>query len=137
MRLLPVLGMVAALALPAGGAQADEPGDSIRAVIEAQLRDFLANDLEAAFAHASPMIQMQFVTPENFGRMVETGYPMIWRPASHQMMGLHPAGSEMLQEVLFQDAAGDLYEATYLMRQVDGVWRIAGVTLRKAPGATS
>lgn len=129
--LLAVLLIVLAAARPV---LADEPGDAIRAVIEAQLSAFRRGDLPAAFEHAAPGIQAIFQTPEGFGRMVEAGYPMIWRPARHQMLDLAEAPEGLVQTVLFEDRAGRLHEAAYLMELIDGVWRIAGVKLSTLPG---
>jgi len=133
MRKILVLALVLlAAALPA---RAGEPADAIRAVIDAQLQALRANDLPGAFAHASPMIQSKFRTPDIFGQMVETGYPMIWRPAGHQMLDLVETARGPVQKVLFQDRQGRFYEAAYEMVQVDGVWRIDGVYLRPVAGA--
>lgn len=112
---------------------ADEPAASIQAVIERQLDAFQRGDLDEAFGYASPGIQAQFDTPAQFGRMVETGYPMVWRPARHQMLDLSETPAGPVQIVLFEDQAGRLHEAAYLMRLVDGVWRIAGVRLSSPP----
>lgn len=117
--------------------RAQDPADSIRAVITAQLEALRANDLDRAFAHASPMIQSKFGTPEIFGRMVETGYPMIWRPASHQMLDLIDTPRGPVQTVMFQDRQGRFHEAAYEMVLVGGVWRINGVYLRRSPGVGS
>jgi hypothetical protein len=130
-RILVLMVLLLAAALPA---RAEEPADTIRAVIEAQLDALRANDLAGAFAHASPMIQSKFRTPEIFGRMVETGYPMIWRPAGHQMLDLVETARGPVQKVMFQDRQGRFYEAAYEMVLVDGVWRIDGVYLRPAAG---
>ncbi len=115
-------------------AAAGEPDESIRAVIEDQLAAFRRNDLAAAFGHASPALQAIFRSPENFGRMVATGYPMIWRSARHEVQGLRETPAGLVQIVLFEDGAGHLFEAAYLMVQVDGAWRIAGVELSAMPG---
>jgi len=117
--------------------RAGEPADSIRSVIEAQLGAFRANDLVAAFAHASPTIQSKFRRPEVFGRMVETGYPMIWQPAGHRMLDLVETAEGPVQVVLFQDRQGRFHEAAYEMRLIGGVWRIDGVWLRPSPGVGS
>ncbi len=101
------LGLVLALLAAALPVRAEEPADSIQAVIVSQLDALQANDLTAAFAHASPTIQSKFGTPEVFGRMVETGYPVIWRPARYEMW------------------------------LIDGAWRINGVYLRALPGVGS
>ena len=107
-----VLGLVLALLAAAflaqaqGTARAEEPADSIQAVIVAQLDALQANDLTAAFAHASPMIQSKFGTAEVFGRVVETGYPVIWRPAFHEMLGLIETATGRIQLVLFPTRPG-------------------------------
>jgi hypothetical protein len=113
---------------------AEEPADSIEAVIGSQIAAFQRNDLAEAFGHAAPGIQAIFRTPEMFGRMVETGYPMVWRPARYQMLGLAETPEGLVQTVLFEDRSGRLHEAAYLMQEVDGVWRIAGVSLSVLPG---
>lgn len=115
-------------------ARAEEPGETIRAVIADQIRAFETNDLAAAYAHASPSIQRKFPSPEIFGRMVRTGYPMIWRPARYRMLGLAQTPRGPVQKVLVEDRDGRLYEAAYEMREVDGAWRINGVYLRPLDG---
>ena len=127
-----VLALLAAMFLaPAEGtARAEEPADSIQAVIVSQLDAMQANDPAAAFAHASPTIQSKFGTPEVFRRMVETGYPVIWRPARYEMLALIETATGRIQIVLFENREGRLFEAVYDMRRIDGVWRINGVYLR-------
>lgn len=53
---------------------------AIEGVIRQQLDAFLAGDVDTAWGYASPEIQRLFGNPENFGRMVERGYPMVWAP---------------------------------------------------------
>lgn len=112
---------------------AAEPADSIQAVIERQLDAFQRNDLAEAFSHAAPDIQARFRTPEMFGRMVETLYPMVWRPEWHRMLDLGDTSEGLVQVVLIEDRTGRFHEVAYLMREVDGVWRIAGVWLSRLP----
>ena len=52
----------------------------IRGVIQSQLDAFLADDVNTAFTFAAPNIKRMFGSAENFGRMVQNGYPMVWRP---------------------------------------------------------
>jgi hypothetical protein len=132
----PVLALILVL-LAALPARAGEPADSIRLVIAAQIEAMQINDLTAAFAHASPAIQSKFGTPENFGRMVKTGYPAIWRPARYEMLGLANATGGPVQKVMFEDREGQLFEAAYEMQLIGGVWRINGVFLRALPGVSS
>lgn len=115
-------------------ARAQDDAVAIQSVIQSQLDAFQANDLETAFGFASPTIQQKFGSPETFGRMVQNGYPMVWRPASRQWQKLVQTDAGPVQVVLFEDASGRLHEAGYLMQLVDGIWRINGVHVRQAPG---
>lgn len=137
-RLLPSLALAASLALGAPASDA-EPADAaaIQAVILDQLEAFQADEMDRAFAHASPGIQSIFRTPERFRRLVQQGYPMIWRPERFDVGNLEPAGDALIQTMVFVDRSGQVFEADYRMELVDGTWRIAGVTLRKLPGLSS
>ena len=118
-------------------ARAQEQAQAIQDVIVSQLEALSVNDLEAAYSHASPMIQSMFPTPEVFGRMVREGYPMIWRPSRYQMQGLLQTGRGPVQAVLIEDGVGRQFEAFYEMVPLNGVWRINGVYLRELPGVGS
>ena len=133
MRLTILAAFICALAIAPLKASAEEPADSIQAVIESQLQAFQASDVETAFTFAAPGIQQIFQNPQNFGRMVQNHYPMVWRPRHHEMRQFIQTDSGPVQVVLFQDAAGHLHEAGYLMELIDGQWRIAGVKLRRLP----
>jgi len=118
-------------------ARAQDQAEAIQGVISSQLEALGANDLERAYAHASPFIQSKFPSPEIFGRMVREGYPVIWRPSRYRMQGLIQTGRGQVQSVLLEDAAGRQFEAFYEMVPLDGVWRINGVYLRELPGLGS
>lgn len=128
------LVMVTALLTAPLTARADDSSTQIQSVIQNQLNAFQANDLETAFGFASPTIQQKFGNAETFGNMVRNGYPMVWRPASHQWQQLVQTDAGPVQVVLFEDAYGRLHEAGYLMQLIDGIWRINGVHVREAPG---
>ena len=133
---------VTALVLAAGLAAAQpalagEPADSIEAVISDQIAAFGSEALGRAFSHASPDIQDKFGDPQTFGRMVESGYPMIWRPAGWEWGELRQTGRGWVQTVIVQDAEGRFHAADYLMEEIDGRWRIDGVFLRRMPGVAS
>ncbi|MEM7526748.1 MAG: DUF4864 domain-containing protein [Pseudomonadota bacterium] len=130
---LAVLAIVLFATLPG---RADE-STAIEAVIADQIDAFQRSDLGTAFSHASPVIQERFGSPSNFGQMVERGYPMIWRPRRWEMGEIVVGPRGPTQTVLFEDGDGTLWEADYLMQEVDGVWRINGVQLRRLPGASS
>lgn len=109
-------------------ARADD-GSDIRAVIALQIAAFQNDDAEAAFAHASPTIQRLFGNPVNFGRMVERGYPMIWRPGDVSFLGLRNERGRLLQRVMVRDGAGALFVFDYEMVASPEGWRINGVFL--------
>lgn len=123
MRCFRLIALVALLASPV---QADPKGD-IQMVIGAQIAAFRAGDLEQAFGHAAPAIQSIFGTPDNFGRMVANGYPMIWRPSAFDFLDLRPAGASLLQRVRVTDGQGATHLFDYEMIAIDGIWRINGV----------
>lgn len=135
--ILALAALVAVLTGPVSPARAQERSDQIQAVIADQIEAFRRDDLAAAFAHASPFIQQRFGDPATFGRMVRSGYPMVWRPASWQMLGLGDTARGLVQKVMFVDRAGKAWEADYQMIQVEGRWRINGVWLKALPGISS
>jgi len=123
----------ALLALFAAMGPAAAQSEKIERVIGAQIEAFLADDFERAFDFASPGIRDVFRTPENFGRMVRQGYPMVWRPDRFRFEALEEEGGRLRQEVRITDRAGKAWIADYFMVEVDGAWRIDGVRLREAP----
>lgn len=127
-----LLALGATFGAPLGPAAA-EPAAS--AVIDRQIEAFRRDALDEAFAFAHPSIQELFGTPERFGAMVRQGYPMIWRPKSYRLLDARPAGRGVELRLLFEDASGAPHVARYLMTQVDGAWRIAGVRLERPADA--
>jgi len=115
----------------APAARADS--QAIRDVISSQIDAFLADDVEAAFDHASPTIRQIFGTPERFGEMVQRGYPMVWRPQSVTFGDLRSIAGGLYQMVILTDRAGNLHYVDYRMSMIDGQWRISGVQILKAP----
>lgn len=103
-----------------------------RAVIEAQIAAFLADDFDAAFDFASPAIRTIFGTPERFGQMVRQGYPMVHRPAEVRFLDQGERGAAILQRVLITDAGGRLHVLEYEMVRAGESFRINGV--RIVPG---
>ena len=126
--------MLTALPWGMGPAKAEDQGAAITAVIESQLQAFQRNDLDVAYSFASPTIQRMFGNPQRFGKMVQNGYPMVWRPSSYRMDRLLETEAGLVQIVMFEDASGRFHEAGYLMELIDGRWRIAGVHVRRQPG---
>jgi hypothetical protein len=109
------------------------PEPAIESTIQSQIDAFLKDDFETAFTFASPNIRNMFRTPENFGRMVRQGYPMVWRPEDVTFGELRELGGGLYQTVILKDAAGDLHYLAYRMDMIDGEWRISGVQILQAP----
>jgi len=107
---------------------------AIQSVIEAQLAAFRADDGATAFGFASPAIQQQFGTPDNFMTMVRTAYAPVYRPREVQFRGLVEYQGEPVQQVLLVGPDLAVVTAYYVMqRQADGTWRINGCVLGEAP----
>lgn len=120
------LGFAAALALlVSAGASAQQ--DVFPDVIGGQIDAFLADDVETAFGFAAPGIQSMFGTPGNFGRMVQQGYPMVWRPESVDYLGAQLTQRGWMQEILVTDTDGRLHKLAYLMVETPMGWKIGGV----------
>lgn len=122
------IALCLALSLPA---MAQE--DPIQEVIESQIEAFQADDFARAFSYASPNIQAQFGTPENFGLMVREGYPMVYRPADVDMGELREIAGNLWQRVLVEDQAGAGWALDYMMVETPEGWLINAVQILPAP----
>lgn len=109
----------------------------IQSVISQQIEAFQVDDFEQAFTFASPTIQGFFGNSERFGQMVRQGYPMVWRPDTVQYLELREIAGNLWQRVMITDSEGTLHFLDYQMKDVDGMWRINGVQLLPAPGASA
>ncbi|MEP4196956.1 MAG: DUF4864 domain-containing protein [Aliishimia sp.] len=118
----------------ASPAQAEEP--AIQDVITSQIEAFQVDDFVTAFTYASPTIQNLFGTADNFGRMVSQGYPMVWRPAGVTYLSQRIEGAVVFQDVKIVDAAGNTHLVEYTMERLENEWRISGVRILEAPGAS-
>ena len=131
-RLLLALLATLALAAPLRADEAAAP--AIRDVISAQIDAFLADDFARAFTYASPGIRNVFRTPENFGRMVRQGYPMVWRPDEVRFLDLEDRGGALHQKVLIRDGEGVAHVLDYRMEpDGQGGWKIDGVRILETP----
>ena len=83
-------------------------GSDIEATIGAQIEALRVDDFAEAFTYASPTIQDIFGNAENFGVMVQQGFPMVWRPAEVQYLGQHEADGFTYQQVLIRDAEDNI-----------------------------
>ena len=129
MRFLFACLMILGLWAPATAQQAPIE-DTIRSQIDA----FLSDDFATAFTFASPNIQGIFGTPENFGRMVEQGYPMVHRPAAVKMLELREVAGALWQRVMITDAAGRTHMLDYQMVETAEGWQINAVQLLQSTG---
>jgi hypothetical protein len=123
------LSLAALLSPPTAGAAVLAEGDAraVRAVIEAQLEAFAADDAERAYSYASTAIRTQFADAAAFMAMVRAGYPMVVRPAAVMFFQPRTADGAVLQTVQLRDRAGRLWRATYeLEQQANEGWRING-----------
>jgi Domain of unknown function (DUF4864) len=125
---LPALTMMFLAAFPAFAQE--EP---IQQTITSQFEALQADDFAAAFGLASPTIQGLFGTPENFGLMVQNGYPMVYRPSDVQMLDLREVAGALYQRVLVRDAEGRGFMLDYQMVETPDGWRINGVDLLPQP----
>jgi hypothetical protein len=102
-------------------------------VIRDQVNAFERNDFVTAFGFADKVIQQVFKTPQRFGQMVTSGYPMVLRPQKFEFTDQRELDGAILQYVVIEDKDGVFYLAEYKMTQADGIWKIAGVQIKKAP----
>jgi hypothetical protein len=129
-----IAGLFLMLAAPAAIAQeALAPNPDIEATIANQFDAFRAEDVEDAWRYASPNIQRLFRTPQNFGRMVQQGYPMVWDPGRVAFIDLQRLGSVIVQRVEVVDRAGRVHVLGYAMIETESGWRINGVQILEAP----
>jgi hypothetical protein len=138
--LLMVLALLGAAASQAGPAEpiGDADRNAIRDVVEAQLAAFQADDGALAFSYASPTIQRQFGTAENFMLMVRTGYLPVYRPRDVEFGPVIEFQGQPTQLVLLVGPDLQVVAAYYLMeKQPDGGWRIDGCVLGEAAGSAT
>lgn len=128
--------IAALIALWASVASAQDvlsPNPDIEATIQGQFDAFLDRDVGEAWQFASPNIQRLFGNPENFGRMVEMGYPMVWTPGQVDFIDLQSLGGLLVQRVEVIDQSGTAHYLGYQMIETDAGWRINGVQVLRAP----
>ncbi|MGJ8617785.1 MAG: DUF4864 domain-containing protein [Sulfitobacter sp.] len=129
-----VLGAVLTVFLTFGAAAQQT---EIESTINSQFEAFKADDFAGAFTYATPTLQMLFQSPENFQRMVTSGYPMVWRPGEVRYLELRERGGAMWQKVQITDDKGFTHLLDYKMEQTDMGWRIGAVMILDVPGATA
>lgn len=128
-------GLVLALAMTAAAVAQDVQPDNpeIKDVIRSQLDAFLADDVSTAFTFAAPNIKRMFGSAENFGRMVQNGYPMVWRPGDVRFLELRKFPGGLFQRVEIIDQTGQAHWLDYRMSQTENGWQISGVQILPKP----
>lgn len=116
------------------GAQVSAPDEkNVRAVVQAQLKAFAADNARQAFALATPALQAQFRTAENFMAMVRTSYPVVYDPASVAFLKPEALNADVIQRVQMTDRQGKAWLALYsLQRQKNGSWRISACVVAES-----
>ena len=123
-----LIALSVAFAVPAAAQQSE-----IEGVIADQLPAFNDRDVAKAWEHASPMIQGMFGTPDNFGMMVERGYPMVWTNSDTRFLELEEMGGRLYQKVMIRGPRGALHVLVYEMIETEAGWQINGVSILPAP----
>ena len=109
-----------------------------RAVVQAQLDAFAADDAPRAFSFAAPRLREAIGSADRFLAMVRTSYPVVYRPSSVAFLVPEWLDRELIQGVHFTDEAGGLWLAIYrLQRQRDNSWRINGCELVESRASTT
>lgn len=107
----------------------------VRAVVEAQLAAFQADDAKRAFSFAAPNIREMFGDADAFLSMVRSGYPVVYRHASVAFMVPELEGGAVTQAVRLVDGEGGTWIAVYrLEQQKDKSWRISGCQVVASEG---
>lgn len=125
-----VLTGIVMWSIAAFGAAADPK--EMQSVIDRQLEAFQADDFAAALEFASPVLKQYFGTPENFGRMVTQGYPMVWRPGTVRYLESREDAGVHWQRVMITDQQGAVHILDYRMTSTNDGWRINGVRILDA-----
>ncbi len=108
---------------------------TFESIITRQIDAFRADDGNAAYAYAAPMIQRIFPTPELFMNMVRGKYQPVYRPQNYTFgkAGFSASGRP-IQRVTILGPDGLTYEAIYTFeQQPDGTWQINGCALVRVP----
>jgi hypothetical protein len=130
--MLRIIGFCLALLTLTVSAQAQD-NSAIEGVIARQLDAFNARDTATAWTFASPTIKGIFRTPENFGLMVQNGYPMVWTNSDVRFLDLREIAGAEWQRVMLRDAEGNLHVLDYKMIETPDGWQIDAVVLIPAP----
>jgi Domain of unknown function (DUF4864) len=124
--------MLLAWVPPAGAQGPDEP--KMREAITRQLDAMHRDDAAAAFAIASPAIQSIFQDAPTFMRMVQLGFPQLYRSRNHRFLKLDTSDGRLIERVLIESDVGTVV-ARYELVEIDGLGRINGCILEQGEDA--
>ena len=110
-----------------------QAAETIEDVIGSQLQAFNDRDLDEAWQYAAPNIQGIFGNAQNFGMMVQRGYPMVWSNRDVRFLDLKDMGVGQVQRLRLRDTSGGFHFLEYQMVRTSDGWRIAGVQIIPAP----
>ena len=106
-----------------------------RAVVQAQLDAFAADDSLRAFLLGTDALRKRFGSPDRFMAMVRRGYPVIYRPAAVAFLKPQRDGDQLIQPVQLTDAQGNGRLATYRLEQRGKAWLIAACEVAPNEGS--
>jgi hypothetical protein len=137
-RALFALALIPMLVAPAALA-GDAEIKAAQAVIDSQLKAFLANDGATAYSFAAPNVKQVFPTVDTFMNMVTNGYAPVRKPRSYSFGKVEQTGpTSIVQQVLIVGPDGKDYEAVYtLEQQPDGTFKITGCSLRASTSVSA
>ncbi len=121
-------------------ALADEAAQTpAQMTIQNQIQAFRSGDDALAYSYAAPSIAGFFPTVDSFMAMVKNGYAPLWNPQHFQFgKSKEVSAEQVLQEVEVIAKDGSSWKALYtLIKLPDGSWKISGVQLLKADGASA
>ena len=128
-----ILAATTAVFLAQASLAEEMPNPAIEDVIQSQIDAFLADDMAAAFVHASPNIKGIFGSPERVGMMVKQGFPMVYRPSEVEFLELRELSGALWQKVLMRDANGVYTTLDYQMVPAGDSWQINAVQIIPNP----
>ena len=126
------VGLTLGLAVSVAAKDANQT--AIEAIITDQIAAFQADDFPRAFSFASPTIKGLFGTPQNFGAMVQRGYPMVYRPHAVRILELRELDGRLWQRVMVTDQAGTTHLLDYQVVETPEGWQINAVQLLPQSG---
>ena len=129
-RALIVLGLSPAACGALAAEVSEAQAAKARAVVQAQLDAFAADDARKAFLLASPSARKHLGSPDNFINLVRKSYAVVYRPASVAFLKPQLMDGVLVLGVQMTDAQGAAWLATYqLERQPNGSFLIGGCEL--------